>query len=99
MGRRELEIVGRPAVGAKTVVASGNGKLFRLDLKDLTVSTSDLISPDALLGNLVCTDGKLIAANAAGVCVYFSYELAYEQMSERLAKAPDSQKAQIGKRS
>jgi len=88
-------VVGRPAVTQNFILASGAGKVFRLDLGKYSVSTVDLASPDGLLGNLVCSDGKLIAANTAGVCAYFKYELARDNETAKLAKAAPKDKPEI----
>ncbi|MDP6635925.1 MAG: PQQ-binding-like beta-propeller repeat protein [Phycisphaerae bacterium] len=79
-----LDIVGRPAVSADSVLASGQGQLIRLDLKDYSRSTRVFTNSDCLLGNLVCVDGKLIAANTAGVCVYLSYADSIASLSKRI---------------
>ena len=81
------DIFGRPAVTPETVLASGEGKLYRMRLGDYTISSVDLASPDGLLGNLVSHNGKLIAANALGICAYFSYDRAFAQLSDRVNSA------------
>jgi len=53
-----LEVLGRPAVSEKAILASGRGKLFRVDLKsgDYAMTNSPLTPLDekmGLLGNLV----------------------------------------------
>ncbi len=88
-------IIGRPVVTAHAVLASGQGKLHRLDLDKYILSTIDLISPEAMLGNLVCVDGVLVAANAAGVCAYFNYDQALARMSERIGQAPAADKLRL----
>lgn len=81
------DINGRPAVMADRVLASGAGRLYRLELGDLTLEQVPLESEDGLLGNLVCASGKLLAANAMGVCAYFPYELAYDGLADRIEAA------------
>lgn len=88
-------INGRPAVTQNSILASGLGMMYRLNLNDYRVSTIELTHPDGLLGNLVSVDGKLIAANAAGVCAYLPYDLAREKMLEKIAKAPDAEKPDL----
>ncbi|MFB3892997.1 MAG: PQQ-binding-like beta-propeller repeat protein [Phycisphaerae bacterium] len=79
-------VVGRPAVTTKAIIASGNGVLYRLTLDNYTLSTVDLSDPTGLLGNLVASDGKLVVANAAGVCAYFKYEVARDRLTADMAK-------------
>ncbi len=62
---------GRPAVTTDAILASGKGEIVRVSLKDFSVTRLPVKQPDAILGNLICVDGKLIAANAAGVSAYF----------------------------
>ncbi|MDP6542886.1 MAG: PQQ-binding-like beta-propeller repeat protein [Phycisphaerae bacterium] len=79
-------IVGRPAVSADSVLASGQGQLVRMNLKDYSRSTRVFTNSDCLLGNLVCVDGKLIAANSAGVCVYLSYKDSIASLTKRIER-------------
>jgi len=88
-------IVGRPAVSADAVLASGQGRLVRLDLNDYTRSTRVFTNGDCLLGNLLCVDGKLIASNSVGVCVYLCYEDSFAGLSRRIEKLKGSQKARL----
>lgn len=88
-GKSNAGIAGRPAVNAQAVLCSGTGMLYRLDLRNYVVSTVDLNSPEAMLGNLVCVDGVLVASNAVGICAYFDYDQAYKGRSERIAQAAD----------
>ena len=81
------DVSGRPAVTRTEVLASGAGKLYRMDLSTYAVGTIDLTGADGLLGNLISVDGKLIAANGLGVCAYFSYDEARDRLSERLDRA------------
>ena len=81
------KIVGRPAVTEDGILASARGELLRISLKDYAVSRIDLVESNGILGNLVSVDGKLIAANAAGVAAYFPYESFRAQLSERIAAA------------
>ena len=81
-----LGIVGRPAVSSDSVLASGQGQLISLDLKDYSRSTRVFTNSDCLLGNLVCVDGKLIAANSSGVCVYLSYEDSIASLTKRIGR-------------
>lgn len=81
------EIVGRPAISADSVIASGRGRLFRLDLKTYTVSRTPVFDEVGLLGRLVGAEGRLVAANAAGVCVYFAYQDAWKVLGRMLEAA------------
>ena len=68
-GRDVQDILGRPAVTADAVLASGSGRLIRVSLPDNTVSAQP-VPPEGILGNLVSAGGRLLAANAAGVSSY-----------------------------
>ena len=81
------KIVGRPAVTEDSVLASSRGELLRISLKNYAVSRIDLVEPTGILGNLVSVDGKLMAANAAGVAAYFPYESFRAQLTARIAAA------------
>jgi outer membrane protein assembly factor BamB/tetratricopeptide (TPR) repeat protein len=94
-GRSNAGIVGRPVVNTQAALCSGQGKLHRLDMQKYVVSTIDLISPEAVLGNLVCVDGVLVASNAAGICAYFNYAQAFQRMSDRIAQATPEEKLQL----
>jgi outer membrane protein assembly factor BamB len=83
--RQAVGIHGRPAVTPEGVIASGMGKLVRMDLKNYSISTVGPAEPDALLGNLVSVRGKIFAANPLGICAYFGYDVARQKLSERLA--------------
>jgi outer membrane protein assembly factor BamB len=63
-------VVGRPAVTAKEVVASGLGKIYRLRLADRALTTVEVKDPAAILGNLVIVGGRLYAASACGIAAY-----------------------------
>lgn len=71
-GELQWPICGRPAIGRKSVLVSGEGVLYRMNLSDYSVSTVGKIGPAGLLGNLVAVDGMLVAANAAGMYAYDS---------------------------
>lgn len=78
---------GRPAVTRSQVLVSGTGKIFRLNLRDYSLDSLGLAGDGALLGNLVSAEGKLVAANALGLCVYFNYDQARRLLTDRLEKA------------
>ncbi len=71
-GGKITGIHGRPAVTTDAILASGKGEIIRVSLKDFSVTRLPVKQPDAILGNLICANGKLIAANAAGVSAYFA---------------------------
>ena len=81
------DIVGRPAVTPHAVLASGMGRIVRMDLDapGYPVVSTRLSDANGLLGNLITAGEKLLAANTVGVCVYDDYEHVYEGLSERLA--------------
>ncbi len=70
-GKKVSGVHGRPAVTTDAILASGKGEIIRVSLKDFSVTRLPVKQPDAILGNLISVNGKLIAANAAGVSVYF----------------------------
>jgi outer membrane protein assembly factor BamB len=79
------DLTGRPAVTLDSIMASGKGQLVVVSLRDnYALTTTGLGDSQSLLGNLVCYDGKLVSANAAGVSAYFTYEEARAQLSQRL---------------
>jgi len=84
-------IVGRAAVTPAEAVSSGSGRLWRLNLTDYHTEVADLGHSGGLLGNLVSADGKLIAANAVGLCAYFNYDHARKRLTERIAAAGASE--------
>ncbi|MFP4104914.1 MAG: PQQ-binding-like beta-propeller repeat protein [Phycisphaerae bacterium] len=92
---RIKDVYGRPAVSDSSILLSSAGKIYRLDRENHNVATWNIAHPDSLLGNLVAVDGKLIAANAAGICGYFSYDEARESLIQRQEKARDSRKVQL----
>ncbi len=77
------EITGRPAVTGGRVLASSEGLIHVLNLDDMKLDTMSLVRSDGLLGNLISAGGKLYAANSAGVCAYFSYEMARTELTRR----------------
>jgi len=79
-----LAVLGRPAVSSSAVLASGFDCVWRLSLSDYKLTRSELKSPYGVLGNLLCSRGKLIASNAAGVCAYVNYEEAFAQLTRRI---------------
>jgi len=90
-----LGIVGRPAVSAKTVLAGGQGRLIRMKLDDYSRIAQDFANSDCLLGNLVCVDGKLIAANTSGVCVYLNYDDSIANLTRRMERCKDLAKINL----
>ncbi|MDY7009954.1 MAG: PQQ-binding-like beta-propeller repeat protein [Planctomycetota bacterium] len=80
-------IHGRPAVTPDTVLASGRGEVVRVSLPDFHITRLPLVEPDAILGNIIGIDGKLIAANAAGVSVYSDFEDTRAELTSRMTGA------------
>jgi outer membrane protein assembly factor BamB len=81
---RIATVVGRPAVTSDSVLASGRGELIRLSLNDYALERLNLVEPEGILGNLVSVAGKLVAANAAGVSAYSTFEEARDELTQRL---------------
>ncbi|MCY2925933.1 MAG: PQQ-binding-like beta-propeller repeat protein, partial [Planctomycetota bacterium] len=82
------DVTGRPARMGRFVLASGVGRLHRLDLGDYSHAALPLEDPRGLLGNLAVSGQTLLAANAAGLCAYFEYDDACRRLDDRIAKSP-----------
>ena len=95
LARQAKGVWGRPAVTPTCVLASGSGVIYRLNLKNYQLGTTDRVAADGLLGNLVGVSGRLVAANASGVCAYFSYDTAREKITQRLDRASPADKAEL----
>lgn len=80
-------VFGRAAVTRDAVLASGEGRIIRVSLSDFSVTRPPLVRTDGILGNLISVEGKLLAANAAGVSAYFAYADARSELSQRIRKA------------
>ncbi|MHC4563610.1 MAG: outer membrane protein assembly factor BamB family protein, partial [Planctomycetota bacterium] len=96
-GSRAGNLFGRPAVTDEGVWFSGPGKVVRIRLSGETLSADDvtqvrLPDPQTLLGNLVAAEGRLIAANAAGVSAYVGFATARREIDQRLADSDDAGK-------
>ena len=90
-----LGVHGRPAVLADRVRASADGELISLHLGTKQISHRGLTSADGLLGNLVSCEQALVAANAAGVCAYFSFEDVRNGLVERMETAEPRERARL----
>ena len=86
---------GRPAVADNHALLSGHGILHVVDLDTFTHHDLPLQDPDAILGNLVACDGKLLAANTAGLAAYFRYEDALAEMTRRIEAAQPGQRIEL----
>ncbi len=104
MGRKPVgsseTVVGRPAVTPSAILASGSGRLIRVDLTDPNYPSKPLplVAGDGaagMLGNLLSVRGQLIAANAGGLCGYLNYADARSRLSERLEAAPAKNKPDL----
>jgi len=91
-GVEPRSIIGRPAITPTEAVSSGSARLWRLNLADYHTETADLGHSGGLLGNLISTEGKLIAANAAGLCAYFNFDHARKRLTERIDQSPPSRR-------
>ncbi|MBI5724138.1 MAG: PQQ-binding-like beta-propeller repeat protein [Planctomycetes bacterium] len=87
-GTLQWPVSGRPVVTPESVLVSGEGTVYRMNLRDYSVAAVGTIDPDSLLGNLAVVDGNLIAANPAGVCVYFNYDRARGILTRRFEDVP-----------
>jgi outer membrane protein assembly factor BamB len=90
-------IAGRPAVTERAILASATdpGRLFQVALPGLEVTHKDLVKEDGLLGNLVSAEGKLVAANVAGLTAYFPYKSYRETLTESLKNASPDRVAEL----
>ena len=88
-------VIGRPAVTSEAVLVSGRGELIRVSLPQYAVSRLPLADPEAMLGNLLSTHGKLLTASAAGVSCYCTFEQAREELTQRLAVAAEEDQASL----
>ncbi|HDZ43424.1 MAG TPA: hypothetical protein ENH80_05735, partial [Phycisphaerae bacterium] len=93
-------VYGRPVVMPTAALLSGRGELIRLDLTGDRLTPEDLSSftlpgPGIILGNLITADGRIIAANAAGVAAYVSYETVCRQIDAKLASAPPARRLEL----
>ncbi|MFP4052922.1 MAG: PQQ-binding-like beta-propeller repeat protein [Phycisphaerae bacterium] len=89
------DVHGRPAITPDTVLASGIGLLYRMDLKTYKVTASNRVVDEGVLGNLVTSDGVLVAASSTGVCTYFGYDVAREMLGERIEKSKGATKLEL----
>lgn len=93
-------IMGRPAVTPTAILASGAGRLVRIDLQKpgYTYSVAPLVAGDeatGLLGNLISVRGQIIAANASGLCAYLNYADARARLSARIDAATPKTKPDL----
>ena len=91
-GSEDVGISGRPAVTSHEVLASAMGRVESMDLKTYGTSPLGLASADGFLGNLVSANGKLISASMLGVCTYFGYDSAREELTRRIESTPAPQR-------
>jgi outer membrane protein assembly factor BamB/tetratricopeptide (TPR) repeat protein len=83
----DMNVFGRPAVSKRRVLASSLGKIYSMDLKTYAIATMELGKASGMLGNLVSTDGKLMAGSMLGVCAYFGYDLAHAELTRRIEQS------------
>ncbi len=88
------EVIGRPAVTTKSVLAGGWGGIYRMNLKDCATTYSPLVGATGFLGNLVSMGDVLIAANAAGISAYRRYSVVRHNMEADIAVASPSQRGE-----
>lgn len=91
-------VAGRPAVTTRRVYASGQGVIYQIDLtcEEPRLTSTELADPRGILGNLVSTGEALVAANRAGICAYFSYDVARKRIEQRMGAAQPKQRARLG---
>jgi len=93
--RADVGVVGRPAVGTGAVLASGRGKLLRLDLRSYALVDEPLSAGGAILGNLVAVDGVLLAANTTGVQVYLNYQAYRTRLTALLGRRAGPRRTEL----
>jgi outer membrane protein assembly factor BamB/tetratricopeptide (TPR) repeat protein len=81
-----MECAADPLTTTNSLLLIEKGYLWRISLDDYAVSNQRL-QADGLLGNLLSVDGKLIAANALGLCAYYDYDQTYASLSEKMKNA------------
>jgi len=91
------QVLDRPAVTRNAVIASGPGRIVQMDLKSYETDAQDVRLEGAVLGTMVSSSGKLVAANAASVTAYLGFDDAWGMLSKRLEEVRDS-KAELGVR-
>lgn len=84
------DVVGRPAVMRRAVLLSGRARLYRLDLSSDEITASDLTSTilptaNAIVGNLITAEGRVIAANVSGVCSYVDCDTVRREIAEQMS--------------
>ncbi len=89
------ETFGRPAVMKDAILVSGEGEMIRISLADFSITRLPLVRVDGILGNLICVAGKLLAANAAGISAYFTYEDAREELTRRIGAVGSQERAEL----
>ncbi|MGD0896296.1 MAG: HEAT repeat domain-containing protein [Thermoguttaceae bacterium] len=64
------EVLGKPAVTPRAVLAAERGAIVRVDLDTYHADRLATGAEHAILGRLISSQGRLVAANAAGVGIY-----------------------------
>ena len=80
-------VFGRPAVTKSMILASADGRLLRVHRAggdSFRTEAIELHRRDALLGNLVSLEAKLVAAAAGTVSVYVGFDEAHAALTDRL---------------
>jgi outer membrane protein assembly factor BamB len=85
--RWEGGLLGRPAVTAGPIIASGEGGIVRADPARGTLDRRPLADDEAVLGHMVSADGRLAAVNAAGCSLYADYPTIREALRLAAEKA------------
>ena len=80
-------ILGRPAVTPVGIVAAGEGSLLYADLAGKTVHQQALLGGEGLLGRMLVAEGRLVAANAAGLTCYADFETAWTALRAACERA------------
>ncbi len=90
------DVVGRPAVMRRAALLSGRARLYRLDLSSDEITASNLTSTilptaNAIAGNLITAEGRVIAANVSGVCSYVDCDTVRREIAEQMSAAPQAE--------
>lgn len=84
--RSASRILGRPAVTATKVLASGEGALVTLNLPSLSPVEMPVRETNCVLGSMVVAGGRLFAANAAGLGAFMNYRDAVSAIQAEMAR-------------
>ena len=93
---RDLDGVnGAPARIPGGMLFCGQGRVYLMDAESYDISSFGPVGDGGLLGSLASKDGKVVAANAAGICGYFGLSAAQRELTERMKSLPPAGQADL----